>query len=84
MGDSLSLENCPNCGHQKRSLLAPFLYRSNWVVYSKRPFGGPEYVLHYLGAYTHRAGISNHRLVALEDGKVTFRWRDSAHKNKNV
>ena len=58
------------------------LYRSNWVVYSKRPFGGPEYVLHYLGAYTHRAGISNHRLVALEDGKVTFRWRDSAHKNK--
>ena len=58
------------------------LYRSDWVVYSKRPFGGPEYVLHYLGAYTHRAGISNHRLVSLVDGKVTFRWRDSAHKNK--
>lgn len=58
------------------------LYRADWVVYSKRPFGGPEYVLHYLGAYTHRAGISNHRLVALADGKVTFRWRDSAHKNK--
>jgi hypothetical protein len=58
------------------------LFRSDWVVYSKRPFGGPEHVLHYLGAYTHRIAISNHRLVALADGVVTFRWRDSAHKNK--
>jgi hypothetical protein len=58
------------------------LFRSDWVVYSKRPFGGAEHVLHYLGAYTHRIAISNHRLVALADGKVTFRWRDSAHKNK--
>jgi hypothetical protein len=52
------------------------------VVYSKRPFGGPEHVLRYLGAYTHRVAISNHRLVALADGKITFRWRDSAHQNK--
>ena len=58
------------------------LFRSDWVVYSKRPFGGAEHVLHYLGAYTHRVAISNHRLVALADGYVTFRWRDSAHKNK--
>ena len=58
------------------------LFRSDWVVYSKRPFGGAEHVLHYLGAYTHRIAISNHRLVALADGVVTFRWRDSAHKNK--
>lgn len=58
------------------------LYRSDWVVYSKPPFGGAEHVLHYLGAYTHRVGISNHRLVELADGTVTFRWRDSAHKNK--
>jgi len=58
------------------------LFRNDWVVYSKRPFGGPEHVLCYLGAYTHRVAISNHRLVALADGKVTFRWRDSAHKNK--
>jgi Putative transposase/Transposase zinc-binding domain len=58
------------------------LFRNDWVVYSKRPFGGPEHVLHYLGAYTHRVAISNHRLVVLADGKVTFRWRDSAHKNK--
>jgi hypothetical protein len=58
------------------------LFRSDWVVYSKRPFGGAEHVLHYLGAYTHRIAISNHRLVAMGDGMVTFRWRDSAHKNK--
>jgi Putative transposase len=58
------------------------LFRSDWVVYSKRPFGGAEHVLHYLGAYTHRIAISNHRLVSLADGIVTFRWRDSAHKNK--
>jgi Putative transposase/Transposase zinc-binding domain len=58
------------------------LFRQDWVVYAKRPFGGPEHALRYLGAYTHRVAISNHRLVALEDGNVTFRWRDSAHGNK--
>jgi hypothetical protein len=58
------------------------LYRQDWVVYLKRPFGGPEYVLHYLGRYTHRVAISNHRLVSLTDGQVTFRWRDSAHHNE--
>jgi predicted RNA-binding Zn-ribbon protein involved in translation (DUF1610 family) len=56
--------------------------RSDWIVYAKRPFGGPEHVLQYLGNYTHRIAISNHRLVGLEDGKVVFRWRDSAHQNK--
>jgi Putative transposase/Transposase zinc-binding domain len=58
------------------------LFRSDWVVYSKRPFGGAEHALRYLGCYTHRVAISNHRLVALDNGQVTFRWRDSAHKNK--
>src|SRR6267143_219485 len=58
------------------------LFRKDWVVYSKRPFGGPEYVLQYLGRYTHRVAISNHRLVSFADGKVTFRWRDSAHLNE--
>jgi Putative transposase len=58
------------------------LIRQDWVVYAKRPFGGPEHALRYLGAHTHRVAISNHRLVALEDGNVTFRWRDSAHGNK--
>jgi hypothetical protein len=52
------------------------------VVYLKRPFGGPQYVLHYLGRYTHRVAISNHRLVSFADGQVTFRWRDSAHHNE--
>jgi Putative transposase len=58
------------------------LFRSDWVVYSKRPFGGVEHALRYLGCYTHRVAISNHRLIALQEGEVTFRWRDSAHKNK--
>ncbi len=58
------------------------LFRQDWVVYAKRPFGGPQHALRYLGAYTHRVAISNHRLVALEDGNITFRWRDSAHGNK--
>ena len=58
------------------------LFRHDWVVYSKQPFGGPEHVLRYLGAYTHRVAISNSRLVALAEGNVTFRWRDSAHGNK--
>ena len=58
------------------------LFRHDWVVYSKRPFGGPEHALRYLGAYTHRAGISNSRLVSLSEGQVSFRWRDSAHGNR--
>src|SRR5256884_7400730 len=58
------------------------LYRQDWVVYLKPPFGGPEYVLQYLGRYTHRVAISNHRLVSFIDGQVTFRSRDSAHHNQ--
>jgi hypothetical protein len=58
------------------------LFGSHWVVYAKRPFGGAQHALRYLGQYTHRVAISNHRLVALADGMVTFRWRDSAHKNR--
>ena len=58
------------------------LFHQDWVVYCKRPFGGPQHVLHYLGRYTHRVAISNHRLVSLEGSQVTFRWRDSAHGNQ--
>src|ERR1700674_5890075 len=58
------------------------LFRKDWVVYSKPPFGGPEYVLQYLGRYTHRVAISNHRLVSFAEWQVTFRWRDSAHNNE--
>ena len=48
-----------------------------WWVYAKPPFGGPAQVLAYLGHYTHRVAISNHRLLSLQDGKVTFNWRDN-------
>ena len=63
------------------SFLRP-LFRQDWVVYCKPPFGGPEHVLRYLGRYTHRVAISNHRLLSLEGNQVTFRWRDSAHGNQ--
>jgi hypothetical protein len=53
--------------------------RTEWVVYAKPPFGGPEQVLKYLARYTHRVAISNRRLIALEDGAVTFHWKDYAH-----
>ena len=58
------------------------LFRRNWVVYAKRPFGGPGHVLQYLARYTHRVAISNHRLIGFKDGKVTFRWKDYARGNK--
>ena len=55
--------------------LAP-MRNSEWVVYSKRPFGGPKEVLRYLARYTHRVAISNRRLIALDDKTVTFKWKD--------
>ena len=55
--------------------LAP-LRKVEWVVYSKRPFGGPNAVLAYLSRYTHRVAISNSRLIALDDNGVTFKWKD--------
>jgi hypothetical protein len=56
--------------------LRDVLYRTGWNVYAKPPFGGPAQVLRYLGSYTHRVAISNHRLVALDDGQVTFTYKD--------
>ena len=56
--------------------------KTEWVVYSKPPFGGPEQVLKYLARYTHRVAISNHRLIALENGEVTFQWKDYASEGK--
>jgi len=67
---------------QFHAFLQP-LFRQDWVVYAKRPFGGPQHVLQYLARYTHRVAISNHRIVNLaDDGKVTFHWKDYAHHNK--
>lgn len=54
------------------------LYEKDWVVFAKPPFGGPEHVFQYLGHYTHRIAISNHRIVNVADGKVTFRVKDYA------
>ena len=59
------------------------LYKKDWVVYCKPPFDGTKGVLEYLGRYTHRIAISNHRIVKMEDDKVSFRWRDYADNNKS-
>jgi hypothetical protein len=53
-----------------------------WYVYAKPPFGGPEHVFGYLSRYTHRMAISNHRLIAFDGERVSFRWRDYAHGGK--
>ena len=58
------------------------LFRQDWVVYAKRPFGGPQHVLQYLARYTHRVAISNHRITRVADGNVTFRWKDYAQQGK--
>ena len=58
------------------------LHRQHWVVYTKHAMAGPAPVLHYLGRYTHRVAISNHRLFAFDGEEVTFRWKDYAHGNK--
>lgn len=58
------------------------LFRQDWVVYAKPAFGGPVQVLRYLGRYTHRVAISNHRLLAFDGERVSFRWKDYAHGNK--
>lgn len=58
-------------------------YQKSWVVYAKKPFGGPEKALEYLGRYTHRIAISNNRIKKIEDGKVHFDYRDYKDQNKN-
>lgn len=52
-----------------------------WIVYAKRPFAGPEQVLEYLGRYTHRIVISNHRIKAIENGEVTFTYKNRQNDN---
>ena len=58
------------------------LHRHDWGVYAKPAFGGPRQVLRYLGRYTHRVAISNHRLLSFEGERVTFRWKDYAHASQ--
>jgi hypothetical protein len=66
----------------KFSRLVGPLYRQRWVVYTKKAMGGPEQVLRYLGRYTHRIAISNHRLIHFDGQRVTFRWKDYARGGK--
>jgi hypothetical protein len=61
--------------------MAP-LRRAEWVVYAKRPFGGPQAVLAYLSRYTHRVAISNSRLIAFDSNGVTFKWKDYRAKGR--
>lgn len=71
--------------HDMQSLSADHrkkLYTKSWVVYAKQPFGGPEQVIEYLGRYTHKVAISNHRIISIEDGKVSFRYKDYADNGK--
>lgn len=68
--------------HQFKQLLRR-LYRQDWFVYAKPAFGGPMQVLRYLGRYTHRVAISNHRIVAFDGERVTFRYKDYAHGGKH-
>jgi hypothetical protein len=58
-----------------RRYLTP-AHGTEWVIYAKRPFAGPAQVLDYVGRYTHRVAISNNRLVSMDNGKVSFRWKD--------
>jgi hypothetical protein len=64
-----------------RRYLEP-LRTSDWVVYAKAPFAGPEQIIDYVGRYTHRVAISNHRLLELDEGKVTFCWKDYRDHNQ--
>jgi Putative transposase len=80
------LQFCGACQHLSDAKAFHYflrrLFREDWVVYAKQPFGGPEHVLHYLARYTHRVAISNHRLLNVTDHDVTFRWKDYAHRSK--
>jgi hypothetical protein len=65
-------------GFQK---LLSSLFKAKWIAYAKRPFAGPEQVLEYLGRYTHRVAISNNRIISIDKGKVTFKYRDRQRNN---
>jgi len=67
---------------RSRAALFAALHAQPWVVFAKQPFAGPQQVLDYLGRYTHRVAISNHRLVSLDDTHVRFRYRDYVHGNR--
>src|SRR4051794_1226187 len=68
-----------------RACFSDFLTRAKsteWVVYAKRPFAGPQQVLDYVGRYTHRVAISNNRLLDIDDDQVRFQWKDYRHRDR--
>jgi hypothetical protein len=69
----------PEAGYLRSTL--PTAQATGLVVDSKAPFGSPEHALKYLARFTHRVAIPNGRLIEMQDGQVTFRWRDSANGN---
>jgi hypothetical protein len=77
-----SAQTQPRSNAQAFSRLIAQLHRTEWVVYLKASFGGPEATLDYLGRYTHRIAISNSRLLKLENGRVHFRYRDRRDNDK--
>jgi len=60
------------------------LYKTDWVVYAKEPFAGPEQVIEYLGRYTHKVAISNHRILNVDEKGVIFRWRDYRDNKEKI
>lgn len=68
---------------QEKNLISD-LYKTPWVVYAKDPFAGPEQVVEYLGRYTHKVAISNHRIININDDGVTFRWRDYRDNKEKI
>jgi hypothetical protein len=76
-------EMLPLANEQAFAAFLRTLFRQDWVVYAKPPFGGPEHVLQYRARYTHRVAISNHRILAVTDSEVTFRWKDYARHSQH-
>ncbi len=75
-------QTAPLAGARRFQAFLDTLFAQDWVVYAKPSLGGPRTVLRYLGRYTHRVAISNHRLLAFDGERVTFRWKDYAHGNQ--
>ncbi len=76
------LQIAKDAGFEVSSDLLRKMHQSDWVVYAKAPFAAPQQVIEYLGRYSHRVAISNHRLVSVDDGKVTFRYKDYRNGDK--
>jgi hypothetical protein len=82
-GNCISAVNCsPLSDPESFARYVAPLHDSDWVVFAKAPFGGPDRVLDYLGRYTHRVAISNNRLKELKDGQVTFAYKDYKHEQR--